>query len=366
MNIKCPHCNKQFSLDSSDASEIISQVRTSEFESEVNRRVSSEVKVAVMESKQDSMAKISDLQIALKQAESEKELAVIKAETALRTDYEAKLRDKQTELDYYKDFKTKQSTKMVGESLERYCSDEFNKVRMMAFPNAYFEKDNEVSKTGSKGDFVYREFDEEGVELLSIMFEMKNEMDTTEKKHKNEDFFKELDKDRKEKNCEYAILVSLLEVDSPLYNQGIVDVSYKYDKMYVVRPQFFIAIISVLRNAALASLETKRELQRVRNQNIDITNFEAELNKFKDGFAYNYTQASKRFNEAIDEIDKTIAHLQKVKDALTNCDRQLRLANDKADGITIKRLCRNNPTMSEKFKELRENGETNTQVSDLP
>ena len=244
------------------------------------------------------------------------------------------------------------STKMVGESLEQYCLDEFNKIRMAAFPKAEFGKDNEVSGSGSKGDFIYREFDESGIEILSIMFEMKNEMETTEKKHHNKDFFKELDKDRREKNCEYAVLVSLLEADSTVY-QGITDVSYEYDKMYVVRPQCFISIITILRSAALKSLETKRELALVRNQNIDVTNFEREMNEFKDKFGRNYRLASEKFQTAIDEIDKTIDHLVKTKNALLSSENNLRLANDKAQDLTIKKLTKNNPTMKAKFDELK-------------
>ncbi|HAV89782.1 MAG TPA: DUF2130 domain-containing protein, partial [Eubacterium sp.] len=254
------------------------------------------------------------------------------------------LQEKDEQIAQYKDFKTRMSTKMVGESLERYCEDQFNALRATAFRNAYFEKDNDA-KTGSKGDFIYRESDENGVELISIMFEMKNEMDTTATKHKNEDFFKELDKDRREKNCEYAVLVSMLESDSELYNGGIVDVSYKYDKMYVVRPQCFIPIITLLRNAATNALSYKQELQIVKNQNIDISNFEDSLLKFKEGFAKNYELAHKHFETAIDEIDKTIDHLEKVKKSLLGSDRQLRLANDKVEDVSIKKLTKNNPTM---------------------
>lgn len=367
MEIKCPHCNKIFSLDETDAVSIMAQIRDKSFDEEVDREVDKVTKYLERQHKADKELAVktaceklekenSEYELKLESAKKDTELAVIKAVSEvekekdnIKLDYESKLREKQTELDYYKDLKTKMSTKMVGESLEQHCLNEFNKIRMMAFPNAYFEKDNTVSKSGSKGDFIFREVDEDGVEIISIMFEMKNEMETTESKHKNEDFFKELDKDRKEKGCEYAILVSMLESDNDFYNQGIVDVSYKYDKMYVVRPQFFISIISILRNAALSSLESKRELMRVRNQNIDVTHFEDDLNTFKEKFAYNYNQASKRFSEAIDEIDKSMAHLQKIKDALLASDRQLRLANDKAEDLTVKRLCRNNPTMSEKF-----------------
>lgn len=264
---------------------------------------------------------------------------------------ELKIRD--DEIERYKDFKARQSTKMVGESLEQHCENEFNKLRATAFPNAYFEKDNDA-RTGSKGDFIYRE-SADGVEFISIMFEMKNEMDTTATKHKNEDFFKELDKDRKEKGCEYAVLVSLLESDSELYNTGIVDVSYRYEKMYVVRPQFFIPLITLLRNAALNSLKYKTELAVIRNQNIDITHFEDDMNEFKEKFSRNYRLASEKFQKAIEEIDKTIEHLQKTKEALLSSENNLRLANNKAEELSIKRLTKNNPTMKQKFEELEQN-----------
>lgn len=262
---------------------------------------------------------------------------------------EIKRRD--DEIAYYKDFKARQSTKMIGESLEQHCETEFNKLRATAFQNAYFEKDNDI-KTGSKGDFIYREYSNDGVEFISIMFEMKNEMDTTATKHKNEDFFKELDKDRKEKNCEYAVLVTMLEAYNEYYNSGIVDVSYKYSKMYVIRPQFFIPIITVLRNAALNSLQYRHELELVRNQNIDITHFEEDINDFKDKFSRNFRLASEKFQKAIDEIDKTIDHLQKTKEALLSSENNLRLANNKAEDLTIKRLTKGNPTMAAKFAEL--------------
>ena len=262
------------------------------------------------------------------------------------------LKQKDDAINYYKDLKTKMSTKMVGESLEQYCLDEFNKIRLAAFPKAEFGKDNEVSESGSKGDFIYREFDETGEELISIMFEMKNEMETTEKKHLNRDFFKELDKDRREKNCEYAILVSLLEAESTVY-QGITNVSYEYDKMYVVRPQCFISIITILRNAALKSQETRRELALIKNQNIDVTNFEREMNDFKDRFGKNYRLASEKFVKAVEEIDKTIALLEKTKKDLLSSENNLRLANDKAQDLSIKKLTKNNPTMRAKFEELR-------------
>lgn len=274
------------------------------------------------------------------------------SEVATKNQYESVLKLKDEQIAELKELKSKQSTKMVGESLERHCEDEFNKIRATAFPNAYFEKDNDA-RTGSKGDFIFRENDENGVEIISIMFEMKNEMDTTASKHKNEDFFKELDKDRREKNCEYAVLVTLLEADSELYNTGIVDVSHRYPKMYVIRPQFFIPMITLLRNAALNSLQAKRELQVYQNQNIDITHFEDNMNAFKEGFARNYELASRKFQTAIEEIDKTIDHLQKTKEALLRSEDNLRLANNKAEDLTIKRLTRGNPTMKAKFDELK-------------
>lgn len=275
-------------------------------------------------------------------------------ESALKEKYEGQLKDKDELIDYYKDFKARQSTKMVGESLEQHCEIEFNKLRATGFKNAYFEKDNDA-RSGSKGDYIYRELDENGVEIISIMFEMKNEMDDTASKHKNEDFFKELDKDRNEKKCEYAVLVTLLEADSELYNSGIVDVSHRYEKMYVIRPQFFIPMITLLRNAALNSLQYKQELAMVRNQNIDVTNFEQSLFDFKNDFQYNVDQAHKRFDEAIKGIDDTMKKLQKIRDALTKSDDQLRKANNKVEGVSIKKLTRGNPTMQAKFAELAEN-----------
>ncbi len=298
----------------------------------------------------------------------EKEIAELKAQREhdavsnklekdnIKNQYEAQLKAKDEEVEFYKDFKARQSTKMIGESLERFCEDEFNKLRSTGFQNAYFEKDNAVSESGSKGDYIFRDF-ENGVEYASIMFEMKNEADTTATKHKNEDFFKELDKDRKEKNCEYAVLVSMLEPDSDLYNTGIVDVSYKYPKMYVIRPQFLIPIITLIRNASRNSLEYKQELMDIRNQNIDITHFEENMNAFKDGFQRNYRLASDKFNKAIEEIDKTIEHLQKVRESLIGSEKNLRLANEKAQDLTIKKLTRNNPTMKKKFDELKQSQE---------
>ena len=272
-------------------------------------------------------------------------------EQSLKDSYENKLKSKDEMIDYYKDLKAKQSTKMIGETLEQHCSYEFNKLRPL-FKNAYFEKDNDV-KTGSKGDFIFRDYDDNNNEIVSIMFEMKNEADTTSTKHKNEDFFKELDKDRKEKNCEYAVLVSLLEIDNDYYNDGIVDVSHKYDKMYVIRPQFFIPIITLIRSASLKSLEYKKQLIEVKNQNIDISHFEENINSFKEGFSRNYRIASEKFKKAIEEIDKTIDHLQKTKDALISSENNLRLANNKADDLTIKRLTTNNPTMSKMFEDIK-------------
>ncbi len=272
----------------------------------------------------------------------------------IKNQYEILLKEKNDQIDYYKDLKARMSTKLVGETLEQHCQIEFEKLRATAFKNAYFEKDND-SRTGSKGDFIYRENDENGVEIISIMFEMKNQNDETATKHKNEDFFAELDKDRKEKKCEYAVLVSMLEAESELYNQGIVDVSHRYEKMYVVRPQLFIPIITILRNAALNSMAYKDELQLVRNQNIDITNFETSLLDFKTAFSRNYDLASKQFNTAIEEIDKTIDHLQKVKASLLGSERNLRLANDKAGDLSIKKLTKNNPTMKARFEALKEN-----------
>lgn len=277
-------------------------------------------------------------------------------EKNLQEKYDTLLQTKDEQIAYYKDFKLKQSTKMIGESLEQHCEIEFNKLRATGFQNAYFEKDNDA-RTGSKGDYIYRELDENGVEIISIMFEMKNENDKTAAKHKNEDFLKELDKDRNEKNCEYAVLVSMLEPENELYNTGIVDKSHRYPKMYVIRPQFFIPMITILRNAALNSLQYKNELQLVRNQNIDITNFEESMNDFKQKFSRNYELASKKFNIAIEEIDKTISHLQKTKEALLSSERQLQLANNKAEDLTIKRLTRNNPTMKQKFDELKKDNQ---------
>lgn len=320
---------------------------------------SAEKKLAVSEAVMEKERELSQQkeQIALLNGRIENnEQAFRLKEQTMKQGFEEKLRDKDEQIAYYKDFKTRQSTKMVGESLEQHCEIEFNKLRATGFQNAYFEKDNDA-RTGSKGDFIFREADESGTEFISIMFEMKNEMDTTATKHKNEDFLKELDKDRREKGCEYAVLVSMLEADNDFYNTGIVDVSYRYPKMYVIRPQFFIPIITLLRNAAFNSLQYRRELAEIREQNIDISHFEEDMNDFKDKFSRNFRIASEKFRKAIDEIDKTIDHLQKTKDALLSSENNLRLANNKAEDLSIKRLTRNNPTMAEKFARLKSGGE---------
>ncbi len=304
-------------------------------------------KLAIAEALSKVEKERDELKNGLKQVELEKQLA----EKSLKDKYETQIKDRDDAIERLRDMKARLSTKMVGETLEQHCETEFNRIRATAFPNAYFEKDNDASG-GSKGDFIFRDFDSEGIEIVSIMFEMKNESDTTATKKKNEDFFKELDKDRVEKGCEYAVLVSLLEPESELYNSGIVDVFHRYPRMYVIRPQFFIPIITLLRNAAMKSLEYKTELALVKSQNIDITNFESDLDQFKTAFAKNYDLASNKFQTAIDEIDKSINHLQKTKDALLGTDRNLRLANDKAQDVTIKKLTSKNPTMAAKFDEL--------------
>ena len=370
--IKCPNCGEVFQVDETVYDKIVKQVRDREFDRELERR--EELLVSKNELEIEKLnarlsAASTEKKLAVNQANSEKErelaekdilISKLKGEIAskdsenklktqaLKEQYEEKIKLKDEQIEYYRDFKAKQSTKMVGESLEQHCDYEFNKIRASAFPNAYFEKDNDA-RSGSKGDFIFRDMDENGTEFISIMFEMKNETDTTSTKKKNEDFFKELDKDRREKNCEYAVLVSLLEIDNELYNTGIVDVSYKYPKMYVVRPQFFIPIITLLRNAAMNSLEYRQELETIRHQNIDISNFEEKMNLFKEGFSRNYRLASDKFQTAIDEIDKSISHLQKIKDALISSENNLRLANDKAEDLTIKKLTRGNPTMKALF-----------------
>lgn len=315
-----------------------------------------ERKLAVSEAVQKKEKEISEKQTEITELRSQlssKDTENQLKEQSLHKEYEEKLKLKDEEIEYYKDFKARQSTKMVGESLEQHCLNQFNSLRMAAFPTAYFEKDNDV-KNGSKGDFIFRE-DVDGIEFISIMFEMKNEMDETATKHKNEDFFKELDRDRREKGCEYAVLVSLLEIDNELYNNGIVDVSYKYEKMYVIRPQFFIPMITLLRNAALNSLKYRQELELVRNQQIDILCFEENMNTFKDGFTRNYRIASEKFKTAIDEIDKTISHLQKTKEALLSSENQLRLANNKAEDLSIKKLTKDAPAVKEMFDKVSNN-----------
>ncbi|MFZ1242645.1 MAG: DUF2130 domain-containing protein [Candidatus Saccharimonas sp.] len=298
--------------------------------------------VAKLERERDQLAN------SIKTKDTEKQLL----EVSLKEKFEHELKTKDEMIAYYKDLKAKLSTKMIGETLEQHCETEFNRLRATAFPNAYFEKDNDA-RSGSKGDFIYRETDEQGTEIISIMFEMKNEGDETATKHKNEDFLKELDKDRREKKCEYAILVTLLEAESELYNTGIVDVSHRYEKMYVIRPQFFIPMITLLRNAALNSLKYKSELAFVQSQNIDVTNFESQLNDFRDSFGRNYRLASEKFKTAIDSIDKSIAQLQKTKENLLRSEDNLRIANNKAEDLTVKKLTRGNPTMSEKFDSLK-------------
>ena len=393
--IKCPNCGQVFQVDETGYAQIVQQIRDAEFNKELSRRENEmaqrqqrDLQLALMEKEQSNTAVLAEkdkiieqLNSQLQMRETEKNLAVVEAvqqqqeelnkkntelielrgqlsnketeiklkEKTLIEQYEEKLKTKDEQIEYYKDFKARQSTKMIGESLEQHCLNQFNNIRMAAFPNAYFEKDNDA-RTGSKGDFIFREQSEDGTEFISIMFEMKNEMDQTATKHKNEDFFKELDKDRREKQCEYAVLVSMLEIDNDYYNNGIVDVSYRYEKMYVIRPQFFIPIISLLRNAALNSLKYQRELQIVRNQQIDIQNFEDNMKTFKEGFARNYRLASERFSTAIEEIDKTIAHLQKTKEALLSSENNLRLANNKADELSIKRLTKNAPSVRAMFE----------------
>jgi len=395
--IICPNCKKAFKVDEAGFADILKQVRDHQFEEELQKRLDlaekekeNAVKLAeanIKNSLQEELSKKDKELIELKakneNANIEKKLSVAEAIKIIekeRDDLASELKNKETEkqllekslkenfssqlktkddiikmkddeIAFRKDMKLKLSTKMIGETLEQHCETEFNKLRATAFQKAYFEKDND-SKSGSKGDYIYRETDEAGNEIISIMFEMKNEGDETATKKRNEDFFKELDKDRTEKNCEYAVLVTLLEAESEFYNLGIVDVSHKYNKMYVVRPQFFIPIITLLRNAAMNSMKYKAELALVRNQNIDITNFEENINSFRKGFANNYELASRKFKTAIDEIDKTIDHLQKTKDALLSSENNLRLANNKAEDLTIKKLIHGNPTMTAKFEEL--------------
>lgn len=396
--IVCPKCGEEFELTDADYLSIVDQVKTEEIAKAVNEKekslkivmqadlekqmankeleiekLNSKIRenelnrqVAINEAVQKQAEKISALEqaLAVKNAAAQNEIdkaalikeneinrlkAEMESEKNLMKDRE---RQMQEQIDFYKDLKARMSTKMVGETLEQHCQVEFNKIRMAGFKNAYFEKDNDAS-SGSKGDYIFRDFSDDGQEFVSIMFEMKNECDTTATKHKNEDFLKELDKDRREKKCEYAVLVSLLEADSEFYNAGIVDMSYKYPKTYVIRPQFFIPLITLIRNEAMNSLEYKKQLALIQNQNIDITHFEENLADFQNKFANNYRIASDKFKNAIDEIDKTIDHLQKVKDGLLGSERQLRIANDKAQDLSIKKLTKDNPTMKKKFEDLK-------------
>ncbi|BEH60158.1 DUF2130 domain-containing protein [Burkholderia pseudomallei] len=397
--IICPHCGKAFKIDEAGYADILKQVRDNEFEQQLHERlelaerdklnaielattkVASELGRAASAKDaeiQNLKAKLDTIEVAQKLAITEALSAVEKerdelknrleraelemqlAEKSLKDKYETQIKDRDEAIERLRDLKARLSTKMVGETLEQHCETEFNRIRATAFPRAYFEKDNDA-RTGSKGDYIFRDSDEAGTEIVSIMFEMKNESDHTATKSKNEDFLKELDKDRTEKGCEYAVLVSLLEPDSELYNTGIVDMFHRYPKMYVVRPQFFLPIITLLRNAAMNSLKYKSELALVKAQNIDITNFETDLETFKTAFAKNYDLASRRFQTAIDEIDKSIDHLQKTKDALLGTDRNLRLANDKAQDVTIKKLIRGNPTMGAKFAEIKNQSPSDTE-----
>ncbi|HEQ6641890.1 TPA: DUF2130 domain-containing protein [Streptococcus pyogenes] len=442
--IKCPHCHTLFTINESEYSQLLEQVRGQAFDEELQKRLINEIAlleekakhqlhevvakketaitsltnqleqiekeqaylrqeelakkdqlIASLEAKLDKLASQNALELANQLAEKDKEvvsltnqldklalekdatfqskLATIEKErdgiknqlaiqakeselslASVRSDYEAQLKAANEQVEFYKNFKSQQSTKAIGESLELYAETEFNKVRSYAFPNASFAKDNQLSSRGSKGDYIYREVDANGVEILSIMFEMKNEADTTKTKHKNSDFFKELDKDRREKDCEYAVLVSMLEADNDYYNTGIVDVSHEYQKMYVVRPQLFIQLIGILRNAALNSLHYKQELALIKEQNIDITHFEEDLDQFKNAFAKNYQSASNNFKKAIDEIDKSIKRMEEVKRFLTTSENQLRLANNKLEDVSVKKLTRQNPTMREKFEALKD------------
>lgn len=387
--IQCPHCGQSYQLQDMEYAEIVKQVRDDLFAKEVSDQIqllqeklqmeheqaiknlefTHEKTVSELQQQQKDVTSRYELQLKEKELEEQRHLQDSKMEIVrlenevkslqtshaldlqtMKQSYDMQLSLKEEQLEYYRDFKAKQSTKMVGESLEQYCMNQFNQIRMTAFPNAYFEKDNEVSKSGSKGDFIFRESVDD-VEFLSIMFEMKNEMDTTATKHKNADFFKELDKDRREKHCEYAVLVSMLEEDSDLYNTGIVDVSYQYPKMYVVRPQFFLTLISLLRNSSMHSIELRREMQLLKSQEIDVTHFEEDLDAFKQNIGRNYDLASRQFQDAITALDKGIDQLQKVKASLLSSERNLRLMNDKSMDLSIRRLVKNNPTMKTLFEE---------------
>ena len=386
--IRCPKCGEVFQVEKAAYAEIVEQVRNEQFAAEVDARVEAarkamdadqKIRMAAREKELERQAAERDTRIALLEEQAknaaERTSSAVVAETRkwetevarlnlkleqeknqaesqmqnLKELHRLELENRDAEIERLRDFKARQSTKMIGENLEQHCLLSFNQVRMMAFPNAYFEKDNEVVG-GTKGDFIYRESTEDGIPLLSIMFEMKNEAEATEKKHRNEDFLDKLDKDRQKKNCEYAVLVTMLEPDNELYNSGIVT-AYQYDKMYIVRPQFFIPLISLLRNAALGSLQTRRELMLARQQNLDVRQFEQALMDFKDRFGRNYELASAHFDKAVDEIDQTIRHLEKVKEYLTKSGNQYRLANDKAQELSIRKLTRSNPTMQEKFRQ---------------
>lgn len=399
--IKCPHCGKAFTVDEAGYADILKQVRDRDFEQQLHDRLELAEQdkqkalelartVAAGEVQKAAAAKeaeIQALQARLERNELSQRIAIVEAVTAvekqrdelqngleraalekqllersLKERYEAQIGDRDEQIERLRDMKARLSTKMIGETLELHCENTFNQVRAMAFPHAYFEKDNDA-RTGSKGDYVFRDYDANGLEVVSIMFEMKNETDTVGAKKKNEDFFRELDKDRTEKGCEYAVLVTLLEPENELYNGGIVDVSHRYPKMYVVRPQFFVPLITLLRNAALNALKYKAELEQVKTQNIDITRFEEDLDTFKDAFGRNYDLASRQFQEAIKRIDVSIAEMQKVKDNLLKSENNLRLANDKAQGVTIKKLTRGNPTMQTKFAEIGETGSSQSSIS---
>ncbi len=357
LKIKETEYQAQLEKNSASNKELIAQLKGQLENQQTEKQLA--VSQAIQELSEKKNTEINQIQ---KQMDTLKSQSYVESEK-MRTQYDELLKSKDREIadqkalvEQYKDFKIRLSTKMIGESLEQHCSYEFNKNRMGMFPNAYFEKDNDA-RSGSKGDFIFRDFDEEGTEIISIMFEMKNENETTSTKHKNEDFLKELDKDRREKNCEYAVLCSMLEADNDLYNEGIVDVSYRYEKMYVIRPQFFIPIITLLRNAAMNALDYKKQLIVEKNNNLDLANFEDNMNRFKDAFGKNYASASKKFSDAIDEIDKSIQHLQKIKDALTSSDRQLRLANDKAQDLTIRKLTKNAPSVRQKLEEVKKSDE---------
>ena len=365
--IVCPHCQKAFKVDESGYAEILKQVHDKDFEKQLAERISAlkdvntlATELAVTNATSALETERTLLQAELKGSQLAQQLAVVNALTEatkkhdeIQKDLSTKLQLSEQTIEHLRDMKLRLSTKMLGETLELHCETEFNRIRTTAFPHAYFDRDNDATG-GSKGDYIFKDKDEAGTNIVSIMFEMKNKNDDTDRKRKNEDFFKKLDKDRTEKGCEYAVLVSMLETDSELYNTGIVDVSYKYPKMYVVRPQFFIPIITLLRNAAMNSLQYKTELALVKSQQIDITNFETELDLFKTAFARNYDLASSHFQTAIDEIDKSILHLQKTKNALLTTSNNLRLANNKGQDVTVRRLTRNNPTMAAKFEALKD------------